>query len=286
MRLAWTTDIHLNHVPLVARERWLTRIAGLGCDGILISGDIAESSCLLDRLRQIAQAVSAPVYFVLGNHDFYGSSIGATVQQVIRACREVNTLHYLTDLSAVPLGGSGPQPGNYLVGEDGWGDTREGDYEHSYVRLNDFTQIRDFCDADPAQWKEMLVRLGAVSAERLSAKLLALPEDAAHVVVLTHVPPFREACWYEGRTTDDDWAPFFVCGQVGQVLRRVSQTRPQCRYTVLCGHTHHSGIANLEPNLRVYTGAACYGKPDILAIVNVTPQAVRLQELPVAPESR
>ena len=44
----------------------------------------------------------------------------------------------------------------------------------------------------------------------------SLPDDTRSVIVLTHVPPFREACWYQGHTTDDHWAPFFVCGEVGQ----------------------------------------------------------------------
>ena len=282
MRLVWTTDIHLDHVPTPTRERFLGLVAAQDCDGIVISGDIAESGNVVRYLRLLADAVSVPIFFVLGNHDFYGSSIGATAQEVIRACREDDRLRYLTDMSAVPLAGFGPQDRTYLVGEDRWADATEGNFDQSYVRLNDFVQIRDFHEAEQATWKKMLGRLGAVSAERLAAKLLALPEDARQVLVVTHVPPFREACWYEGRTTDDDWAPFFVCGQVGRVIRDLSQSRPQCNYSVLCGHTHHSGIANLEANLTVYTGSACYSKPEIVAIVNVTANAVLMQD-PVEP---
>ncbi len=276
MRLAWTTDIHLNHVPASVRERWLTLLAAQDCDGILISGDIAESGDLVHCLGQLADAVPVPIFFVLGNHDFYGSSIGATAQAVIRACRESDRLRYLTDMSALPLTGSGTQDRTYLVGEDGWGDATEGDYESSYVRLNDFAQIHDFHDADEATWKERLGQLGAISAARLTAKLLALPEGARQVLVVTHVPPFRDACWYEGHTTDDNWAPFFVCGQVGRAIRAMSQSRPDCHYTVLCGHTHHSGVAKIEPNLTVYTASACYGKPEIAAILKVTANSIAI----------
>ena len=270
MRLAWTTDIHLNHVPSLIRERFLGLVAAQDCDGIVISGDIAESADVVRHLQVLADTVTVPVFFVLGNHDFYGSSIGATVQKVIRACRENDRLRYLTDMPAVPLDTFGRQDRTYLVGEDGWGDATEGDFEQSYVRLNDFVQIRDFCESEPTTWKQTLEHLGARSADRLAAKLRAIPEDAQQILVVTHVPPFREACWYEGRTTDDHWAPFFVCGQVGRVLRDISQSRPQCNYSVLCGHTHHSGIARLEPNLTVFTGSACYGKPEIVTILNVT----------------
>ena len=282
MRLVWVTDLHLNHAAAAERDLWLRQVEAQQCEGLLISGDIAESSDVVACLRQIAEPLQLPVYFVLGNHDFYGSSIGATVQTVIRACRELPQLHYLTDLAAIPLRSSspnpktGPNPGTYLVGEDGWGDASEGDYEGSYVRLNDFVHISDFQAAEPSTWKGMLAKLGADSAERLAAKLAALPEDARQVLIVTHVPPFRDACWYEGHTTDDNWAPFFVCGQLGRAIRAISQARRQCQYTVLCGHTHHSGIARVEPNLTVHTAAATYGQPQIAAIVDVTPERVAL----------
>ncbi len=106
-------------------------------------------------------------------------------------------------------------------------------------------------------------QLGAESAERLLEKLQSLPEGTREVLVATHVPPFREACWHEGKTTDDHWAPFFVCGQVGHVLRRYAVEHPQVKLTVLCGHTHSGGEAVIEPNLIVYTAGAVYGHPKL-----------------------
>jgi predicted phosphohydrolase len=264
------------------QERWLARIAAQPCDGLLISGDIAEGHEVVACLQQLTRWVSVPIFFVLGNHDFYGSSIGQTGQAVIRACREHDRLHYLTDLSAIPLNLPGSAPGTYLVGEDAWGDATEGNYEQSYVRLNDFVQIEDFRSSDPADWKAMLCQFGSIAAQRLSVKLRELPSDAKRVIVLTHVPPFREACWYEGRTTDDNWAPFFVCGQVGRVLRDFCHVRPQCQCTVLCGHTHHGGTAEVEPNLTVYTGAAHYGHPSIVALLETIDGSLVMRQPDVA----
>ncbi len=34
----------------------------------------------------------------------------------------------------------------------------------------------------------------------------------------TYIPPFREAAWYEGRPSADDYLPFFSCKAVGDVL--------------------------------------------------------------------
>ena len=79
--------------------------------------------------------------------------------------------------------------------------------------------------------------------------------------MLTHVPPFREACWHRGQISDDDWLPHFACRAVGEVLVEAMAAHPECEMTVLCGHTHSPGEAQVLPNLRVLTGGAEYGRP-------------------------
>ncbi len=271
MQLAWTTDPHLNHVPVHAWEWWLERIASHRPDGFVITGDISEADDVAFQLKRLAETLAIPIYFVLGNHDFYEKSIAATRRDVIDICRDSPWLRYLTDCGPIDLAKD-----VFLIGDDGWGDAKQGDYERSPVRLNDFRLIRDFQESDPRDWKGMLARVGEASAERLRGKLAQLPLGARHVLVATHVPPFREACWYEGHTTDDLWAPFFVCGAVGDVLAAASRDRPNCRFRVLCGHTHHRGTANMAKNLIVHTGAADYGRPDLEGMVIVESGAIRL----------
>jgi len=264
VRLVWITDPHLNHVSDSNREAWFQQIASHGHDGVVISGDISEGDGVVLHLNSIADRLSVPIYFVLGNHDFYNRAIGQTRQSVVYACREQSQLVYLTECPPIDLGND-----QYLVGEDGWGDATVGDYENSIVRLNDFRLIEDFASADASGWKQQLQELGQESAARLKSKLDQVPETAREVLVVTHVPPFRESCWYEGRTTDDHWAPFFVCGQIGSVLIQAAKNAPKCRFTVLCGHTHHPGYATIAPNLVVYSGAAEYGKPGIEGMIDL-----------------
>ncbi len=99
-----------------------------------------------------------------------------------------------------------------------------------------------------------------------------LPDALArfrHVIVLTHVPPFRESCWHEGKVSDDNWLPFFACKAVGDALREAMAAAPDRQMTVLCGHTHGSGEAQILPNLRVLTGGAVYGKPSVQRVIEV-----------------
>lgn len=233
-------------------------------EAVLISGDISEGADVAFQLQRMAESIPRPIYFVLGNHDFYQSSIARTRQQVIELCREHPQLSYLSDCGPVSLSDD-----VVLLGDDGWGDATVGDYEGSLVRLNDFDRIEDFRRRDPQDWKSMLRHQGEESAARLRQKIDAIPQHVRSVLVTTHVPPFREACWYEGKTTDDNWAPFFVCGQVGRVLRESARERPDCRWTVLCGHTHNAGVATIAPNLIVYTGGADYGHPEVEGWIEV-----------------
>lgn len=121
------------------------------------------------------------------------------------------------------------------------------------------------------------------AADRL-AKLHALGDEAAahfrtvlpgamtrfrHVFVATHIPPFREACWQEGRVSGDDWLPFFTCKAAGDALVEAMATAPDLRMTVLCGHTHGGGEADVLPNLRVLTGGATYGRTEVQRVVEV-----------------
>ncbi len=268
-RLVWITDPHLNHVPVQAWDRFLDSVNTLSPEALLITGDISEGEDVAFQLNRIAEAFAVPVYFVLGNHDFYHSSIADTRRRVTDAAADNPLLHYLTDLGPIQL-----SENSYLVGEDGWGDATEGNYEGSPVRLNDFARIEDFYLRDPAQWKAILSGLGSAAARRVAAKLADVPQEAKHILVATHVPPYCEACWYEGRTTDENWAPFFVCGEVGKTLRSFSQDRPYQQMTVVCGHTHHAGIAKITENQIVYTGAADYGSPRAEGTITVDDEIV------------
>ena len=99
-----------------------------------------------------------------------------------------------------------------------------------------------------------------------------LPEALAqyeNVIVLIHTPPFREACWHEGEISANDWLPHFSCKAVGDVLAKVMRNHPDKQMTVLCGHTHSSGICRVSPNLQVKTGGAEYGAPEIQEIIEV-----------------
>jgi predicted MPP superfamily phosphohydrolase len=258
MRLAWLTDIHLNFLNHKARWAFYRTVATQVPDVVLVGGDIGEAPGLAAYLDEMESAFRRPIYFVLGNHDFYGSSISHVKAVAKVAAGRSDLLHYLPHEGLVALGED-----TALLGHDSWADGRFGDYEGSNMVLNDHFLIRDFALQDKAGRLKQMQRLARSAAAHFTKHLPQALRRFGRVIVLTHVPPFREACWYQGRTSNDSALPHFACKAVGDVLLGAMRAHPDRRMTVLCGHTHGGGKAEPLPNLTVYTGEAAYYEPAV-----------------------
>ena len=258
MTAAWLTDIHLDFLDTADLLRFARKVRAAAPDAVLISGDSAQAPSVARHLRNLAREIARPIYFVLGNHDYYHGSIEEARADVRQLCKQSEGLCWLSEAEPVRLA-----PGTCLVGHDGWGDGRLGDFHGSRVRLNDFVLIEELAGCHGAELLTRLNCLGDEAAEHFRRVLPAALAAAGHVVVLTHVPPFRASAWYGGRPSDSNWLPFFACKAVGDVLLDFMRRHPAHRMTVLCGHTHGSGISEILPNLITITGPAEYGNPAI-----------------------
>jgi predicted MPP superfamily phosphohydrolase len=254
--LAWMTDVHLNFLEPEEREAFLRDVAARPCDAVLVTGDLAEAPSLEAHLAAMERALARPIYFVLGNHDFYRGSIRDVRARMRALGAGSRYVRYLPDAGVVELGAD-----TALIGVDGWGDGRLGNAARSPVLLNDFVHIKELAFLPTDERLARLAALGDEARDQLRALLPAALARHKRVVLATHVPPFREACWHEGRISDDDWLPYFTCAAVGEYLREAMAARPDRAVLVLCGHTHGGGEAQLLPNLRVLTGGAEYGSP-------------------------
>lgn len=255
-RVAWLTDVHLNFLAGDGRRRFYASLVELNPDSLLLGGDIGESHDLRGHLEAMAQALRRPIYFVLGNHDFYFGSIRDIRRQVDELCERLPWLVYLTHAGVQALT---PRVG--LIGHDGWADCRLGDYERSLVEMNDYTLIADLAGLGKRPRWDALKKLADEAAEHVRHVLPEALERYEQVVLLTHVPPFREACWHEGRISDDQWLPHFTSKAMGDALLEIMPQWPRRQLTVLCGHTHGSGECRPLENLQVITGGAEYGAP-------------------------
>lgn len=234
--------------------------------------------------------VKQSIYFVLGNHDYYLGSFNEVRSKILKLCNASERLCWLSDSGVV---GITPETG--LFGHDSWADGRLGNYESSDLLLNDYILIKDFNPLIKEAKNDMQYLPGGIdniqllftSIEAKQSRLTrmqALAEEAVlhlerhlpgalkkykQVYFLTHVPPFREACWHRGKISDDNGLPHFSTKIVGDTLVHLMKRNPGRHLTVLCGHTHSKAEVRVLDNLTVFAAKADYGRPKILKILNI-----------------
>jgi predicted MPP superfamily phosphohydrolase len=263
-RLAWATDVHFEFATVDIVAAFCERIIAIAPDGLLLTGDIAQATSVERYLRALDRVLPLPVYFVLGNHDFYHGSIVAVRDAVRAVVADAAHLVWMSRAGVVTVG-----PDTGLIGHDGWADARCGDYASSRVLLNDYRLIRELTGLTVDERRTALERLGDEAAAHFARVLPQALATHRRVIALTHVPPFPEASWYQGRIADPDWLPHFCAAAVGELFVRVMDAHPQRELLVLCGHTHTGGAVQIRPNLRVLVGTAAYGRPEVQEVLEV-----------------
>ena len=263
-RIVWATDIHLEFVTARAVDAFCQTIAAHAPDIVLLGGDTGIAPTFRSYLLRIEELLQRPIYFVLGNHDCYGGSIVGVRSTAEEITNNSRWLRWLSASGVVEL-----TPDTGLIGHDGWADGRLGSSVDSQVMLNDFLLIDELRGQPQAELFAKLNTLGDESADYFREHLPAAAKRFRHLLLLTHVPPFKEACWHEGRISDDEFLPHFTCRAVGGVLIEVMQEHPDCNLVVLCGHTHGPGEAQILSNLLVKTGGAEYGQPCVQEMLSI-----------------
>ncbi len=273
--LAWATDIHLDQCDTEHFDAFIESIQSVAPQGLCLTGDLSEATTLERDLCGIADRLEIPVYFVLGNHDYYHGSIAEVRQEMRKLSTRHPFLRWLPAVGKVAL-----NTNTTLIGHGGWGDGGNGNIQKSWIRLQDFRKIKELMDANghDESWTleerknrpitpeliTLLKQLGQEGAEHIKPLLYEVLRDASaphHVVLLMHAPPFRETCLYGTEMADDHWAAHFTCKAMGDVIEDAAKTFPQHQITVLAGHTHNVCDVSYRDNLRVCVGAAEYGSP-------------------------
>ncbi len=225
---------------------------------MLVTGDLATATSLPRWLRAYRRMTDRPLYFILGNHDFWGGGVAEVRAAVRRLSATVEGLVYLTAADPVTLAA-----GVALVGHDGWYDARAGRWEAPRFRMQDWEQVADFPPAAGHAGIVAVARELADAAEAdLVPKVAAAAEGHATVLVATHVPPWPLPP--EGRRhPDGEWiAPWYVAERLGVALERVAAAHPGVTFRVFAGHAHarREGMV-IAPNLSCDVGGARYGEP-------------------------
>ena len=228
-----------------------------------------EADSVEDMLSEMAEQINKPIYFVLGNHDYYEGRVNQVRKTMTTLSSNDARIHWLPE--------SGPQKlkkGTIVVGQDGWADGRLGNYKKSRLALNDSYLISDLSQAKKkgkSKLLEKMQQLGDRDAKDLEKHLLeAVKQKPSNIIVLTHVPPFKEVCLPRGEGGLDEHLPFYASKATGDVLDRVSEANKSIKFLVLCGHTHKAATYKRSSNLTIKSGKSQYCSPLVQRLINLS----------------
>lgn len=266
-KFAWATDIHLDFVR--DDQRFLAFAQSLIAQsptGIFLTGDLSTSRHLIHHLSVLEKAVQRPIYFVLGNHDYYGGSI----ENVRKGMRELGNISpFLRYMPTMPYYTLSQSTG--LIGHDGWYDANHGDWQSSNFGMSDWSAIHDFLpvNGNKATIVGLARKLAHEGVTHVHDSIKKAVKYHKNIIILTHFPPFREAHIHEGKPGDGHALPWFTSKMMGDMLLDASKSFPHVQFTVLAGHTHGKFDGKIAPNLSVHVGGADYGNPVLQGLIDV-----------------
>src|SRR5581483_327042 len=272
-KFAWATDIHLDHLG-DDRQRIIQfgeSLVQQAPTGVFLTGDFSVAKLLAYHLGALEQICKRPIYFVLGNHDYYG----ARVEEVRRLMKDLTNaspfLRYLPTVPYVALNGPGLSGQTAVLGHDGWYDALYGDWQNSSFDMLDWHAIHDFIEVNGS--KATIASLARKYAHEGVTYVQNSIKQAVryhkNLVILTHYPPFAQAHVHEGRPGEPHVMPWFTSKMMGDMLMDAARAYPAVTFTVLAGHTHGKYEGKILPNLRVMVGGAEYGHPGLAGLVEV-----------------
>lgn len=254
--LLWITDLHLNKLDCGARTKFFDDLKSASFDALLITGDISNASCIEQDLAAISTACGTrPIFFVLGNHDYFGSNFSDVDRSVHHVCRKHRNLIPLGHGEIISLSRS-----TALVGHKGWFDGRSGAGETTPVVCPDRYQVEDFSGLDHIQFFQKLEVLGKESAQYFRRVLPMALQCHSNVLLGTHVPPFTQALRFDDGFCDWTKQPYFSNRAMGNTIWGMAQHFPKKEIHVYAGHTHSEASIKFGYNLSVDVANACFGK--------------------------
>ncbi len=248
----WLTDTHL--FPW-NRKKILNLILNEKPRGVFLTGDISHSgpTCLGD-LEYLGKKAGRPIYFVLGNHDYWLSSFKHISAEVKLLCSKYKNLIWMNNIEIEPLNEE-----TVLIGDGGWYDASNGDTKYLKYTF-DWSLIEELKQLSSMSEREKMFQSLAQSSAIRMAHLLekAIELDYKTIYLLTHVPPYKEANRDEGTIMEKFWEPYNTNLVLGQALDEVMKHHKKKHLIILAGHTHCPVEIHASRNIECRVGKASY----------------------------
>ena len=264
MKLHWASDIHLDRAGGKLKEQFLERLSAAGHDGVVISGDISRADSVVQHLGEIARATRKPIFFTLGNHDFFGDSMESVDSAVDAACCKFANLHHLGKGEMIPLGDN-----TVLVGHRGWSNGGAGTRYRISVPNPDRHAIKDFRGLSDHAYFSRVQSLGSESADYVRSILPIALGRYRRVVFLTHFPPHTDSVRFGRQPCGWNRMSHFANFAMGGAMLGIAKNYPRRSITVLSGHSHSAATVRVAPGIEIKVAGARTGQPEVQGIVDV-----------------
>jgi predicted phosphohydrolase len=275
--ITWCTDLHLDHVDDKKLISFAESLNKSKSDFILFTGDISNSTSVTYKLSAIEHIVKRPLYFVLGNHDYYGSSVEVVRKQMHDLTNVAQYLRYLPTHTYSRL-----TDNVALVGHDCWYDAGYGNLKQTKMIFNDWIMIKEYAgtinreslynvNADYKKVVDVSQKLAHQGVIHIFNGLKDALKDKKirKVLIASHVPAYLQSHMYEGKLGDDTAHPWFLCKMLSKVIDDACSFYPDRQFVLLSGHTHGRYKNRIRENLEVMVGDAEYGNPKIESVITI-----------------
>lgn len=257
----WMTDLHLNWSLPGTKARFVSDITKQEPSGLIISGDISHGLTVCRDLRYLAENLSIPIYFVLGNHEYSFRSASKLHIKIKRLTAKYSNLHWMTEEGVLALE-SKSEDKVAIIGTEGWYDGRAGSsrllkYTLDWILMPDIRRLPTMADRI-----KKFQSMADDSAEFIKNKLLEALVEHDTVYILTHFPPYVEASEHY-TLFSKFWKAYNINYVMGQAIEDVMKDYPNKKVVVLSGHVHRSTYITVASNILCLVGAAKYcGMPN------------------------
>lgn len=256
----WLTDIHLNFLKDEKIIEFFLNLKFKQADGIFLTGDISNGLYITKHLAWLQKITDLPIYFVLGNHDFYKSSFTDVEYRVSSLVKNTSNLHYLTISEPIALNDT-----TAIIGHDGWYDAGWHEPMTPLVFLADWYFIEDFKFTFSNKRRMILIRDRALqAAERLEQNLKKAFQTYDTIYLLTHFPPWPPMGF---GLRNRFWRPYNSSKIVADYIIRSMPLDKNKKLIVLSGHTHEHRYTKISENIELRVGEAELKNPSISNII-------------------
>jgi predicted phosphohydrolase len=215
------------------------------------------------------EIIQKPIYYILGNHDFYGSSI-SEVKQQLKHINNISTyLKCCSEVESYSL-----THNTVIVGHENWSDMGYRFSGDDGIRMSDWDLIQEFDSVSRNKFLEtnklmkqvntILTPLAIQAMKHIEKGINKAVKNNKHVVILLHVPPFLEL--HKETSAKTTW---YVSKIMGDMLLTVADRNPGVRFTILSGHSHNDATFQARPNMICHTAEATYRYPTINGVITI-----------------